>query len=246
MRNHVVCQKAVQLLLLFLVISKLAAAQGVESRLSQKSDFVPSATSPREQLIEVAQHHGIPMGIEWINLADANNPSPLTSQPTVRDLIRSILRRTPGYKVEIRQGVVNVFPLALVNDPRNFLNIRIAEYQANRENVFGAEALLRFNIHRTLHPELYARGWNGGYGYGPGRDDGFDVKNISFSRKNVTVREILNEIAEQNGNAVWIVDLVPSNMMKDEPFFAQGVSGIQMDFIWRIIPLEPTVKQGSN
>jgi hypothetical protein len=242
-RNHVAYLKAVQLFLLLLVVPRVALAQGLESKLSQKADFVPSSTSTKEQLIEVAQHYRIPMGIEWISLPNANGSSPLTSQPTVRDMIRSILRRTPGYKVGIRQGVVNVSPVALVNDPQNFLNIRIAEYHANRENVFGAEALLRLNIHRTLHPELYARGWNGGYGYGPGRDDGFDIKNISFSGKNVTVREILNEIAERNGNALWIVDLVPSKMMKDEPFFAQGVSGVQVDFIWRIIPLEPAVKR---
>jgi hypothetical protein len=236
--------KIVGLAFLVGVSLRFGEAQSLESRLSQKADFSPASTSTKEQLIEVAQHYRIPMGIQWVSVPNnAALPAPAEEQPTVKDLIDSILRRTPSYKFEIVGQVVNVFHVSFADDPRNFLNIRIANYEANRENVFGAEALLRFNIHRTLHPELYARGWNGGYGYGARREDGFDVKNISFSGKNVTVREILNEIAEQNGNALWIVDLTPSKMMKDGPFFAQGVSGNQADFIWRIIPLEPVVKQ---
>lgn len=243
-RTQVFHGKAIRLVLLLLLISKLVAAQGLELKLSQKSDFVPSATSPREQLIEVAQHYRIPMGIEWMNQSDSNGPSELTPQPSVRDMIHSILREIPGYKVEVRHGIVNISCAAFIYDARNFLNIRIADYQANRENLFGAEALLRSNIHRTLHPELYAIGSNGGYGYGVPRDDGFDVKNISLSRKNATVREILNDIVEQNGNALWIVDLEPSKTMKDKPFFAQSASGMQVDFIWRTMPLEkPLSKQ---
>jgi hypothetical protein len=237
-RNHFI-QKTVQLLLLLLVISKLASAQDLEAKLSQKADYVPSASSSREQLIEVAQHYGIPLGLEWINRADANSNSPLTAQPTVREMISSILRRTQGYEVKVKKGVVNVFPVALAHDPRNFLNIRIAEYQMNRENVFGAQALLRLHIHRTLNPELYARGWNGGYGYGPGSEDGFEVKNISFSGKNVTVREVLGEIIKQNGNAFWVVELNPLQTMKNEPFYVQRSDGgdVHTHFVWQILPL---------
>jgi hypothetical protein len=246
-RNHGSWIKTLQLLLLLLVIPELASAQVLESRLSQKADYVPVATSAKERLIEVAQHYRIPMGIEWINLPNADGSSPLTPQPTVREMILSIFRPIPGYKMEIRGGVVNVSNVAFVDDSRNFLSMRLAEYRADRENVFGAEFRLRLSIHSTLHPERYSLGGNGGYGYGTQRDDDFDVTNISFSRRNVTVREILNAIVRENGNALWVVELVPSKMMKSEPFFAQHSYGgdVQTDFTWRIIPLGPAVKQSN-
>ncbi len=238
-RHHGRWISALQLLLLLLVITESASAQVLESRLSQKADYVPGATSAKERLIEVAQHYRIPMGIEWINLPNGDGSSPLTPQPTVREMILSIVGRIPGYKMEIRGSVVNVSNVAFVDDPRNFLSMRLAEYRANRESVFGAEFLLRFDIHSTLHPDRYSRGWNGGYGHGVPRDDDFNVQNISFSQRNVTVREVLNAIVRENGNALWVVELVPSKMMKSEPFFAQHSYGgdVQTDFTWRILPL---------
>ena len=226
------------LLILFLVAgSTLAVGQDLESKLSQKTDFVPSATSTKERLIEVARHYDIPMGIEWVNLTNAPaSHSPLTKQSTVRDVINSILRDAPGYKLEIKAGVINIFDQSLKLNPRNFLNIRIPEYHVDKENIFGAQALLRFRIHQALNPERYQRGSNGGFGYGVPRTDTFDIKNISFSVKNATVRDILNGIVGANGKALWVVDLVPSKSMNAQPFFAQDQSGTNVDFVWRIVP----------
>lgn len=231
-----------KVVLIVLVAIKLGSAQSLEAKLAARADFTPDATSSKEQLVEVARHYGIPMGIEWIDM-----PSPGTSyssvdkQPTVRDMIRLIVRRMPGYRLKIRDGIVNISYTSYAVDARNFLNIRIVEYHVNRENVFGAQALLRLNIHRALHPELYAGGSNGGYGYGVPRDDTFNLKNISFSARNVTVRDILNRIVTVKGNAAWLIELTPERMMKGEPFFAQNGP---IDFSWRIIPLEvPANKQ---
>ena len=225
------------LILLLVVGRTLAAGQSLESKLSQKTDFVPSAASTKELLIQVAQHYEIPMGIEWVNLTNGPAPhSPLAKQPTVRDLIRSILRDAPGYKLEIKEGVINIFDQSVKRNPRNFLNIRIPEYHVDKENIFGAQALLRFSIHKTLNRELYQSGSNGGYGYGFPRTDTFDIKNISFSSENASVRDILNSIVSANGNALWIVELTPSKMMKAQPFFAQDESGTNIDFVWRIVP----------
>src|ERR1700752_900257 len=94
-------------LILFLTPA-VAITQGLESKLAQKPDYIPVATSPREQLIEVAQHYKIPMGIEWINKADEKRePSALTAQPTVMSMLQSILERVPGYTAEIKDGIVS-------------------------------------------------------------------------------------------------------------------------------------------
>ncbi len=235
--------KLFQVALVLLVMPGLICAQSLESKLSQKGDFVPTSTSVIEQLTEVAQHYKIPMGIEWIHQSDERNISsrPLKAQRTVREMINLILQQAPNYKVKAADGALHIAHNSFAEDSNNFLNIRIPDYQAQEDNLFGAEALLRFMIRRTLHPEQYKNGFNGGYGYGVPREDNFDVRNISFSGHNLTVRDILNKIVAINGNALWLVELTPLKMMTGEPFFAQGTlneDGLsQPDFHWRIIPL---------
>jgi hypothetical protein len=222
-------------ILLVILIPEIVFAQSLESKLSQKADYVPMANSTREQLIDLAQHYKIPMGIEWIDDdADKPKPSTLNAQPTVMAMLQSILKGAPGYTAHIKNGVVGISNPSFADNPHNFLNLKLAEYNISNDNVFGATAALRHQIRKTLHPERYARGSNGGYGYGVPRDDNFDLNNISLSGKNLTVRDVLNMIVGTNGNALWIVDLIPSRMMKNEPFFAQSA---QTDFNWQIIPL---------
>jgi len=229
--------RAVSVLLL---VSGFAVAQNLSSKLSQRADFIPNSKSPKNQLIELAQHYKLPMGIEWIGAPDQKERTlSIKAQPTVRAMIGMILQQTPGYILRIKNGVVNISIYSVAESPRNFLNLRIGEYYANKVNVFGAESLLRMAIARTLHPELYLGGTNGGFGYGVPREDGLDVKNISFSGTNLTVRDVLNTLVRENGNSLWVVELNVSKMMKDEPFFVQRSYGsdVQTHFTWQIIPL---------
>jgi hypothetical protein len=124
----------------------------------------------------------------------------------------------------------------LVGRFTNFLNLRLTEYRIEKGNVIHAEAALRFQIHATLHPERYAMGSTGGYGR-PAGPESFNAKNILLSGKNLTVRHILNEIIRQNGDALWVVELVPSTVLKNEPYFAPGLSSknAHTDFFWRIL-----------
>jgi len=230
---------AFKMVCLLLLVPGIVFSQSLSSKLSQKADFVPTTSSPKDELIEVAQHYELPMGIEWIYAPDQARPALLIkAQPTVRGMIDMILRQTPGYIFEIKNGVINISNYSVAENPRNFLNLRIGEYNASKVNVFGAESLLRMAIARTVHPERYLGGTNGGYGYGVPRDDGLDVKNISFSGTNLTVRDVLNALVRENGNSLWVVELDMSKTMKDEPFFAQRSYGsdVQTHFTWQIIP----------
>jgi hypothetical protein len=215
-------------------------AQTLSQKLSAKVDFIPSNPAVTEQLIEIAQHYKIPMGIEWFWVANDQPPMPMSrGQTTVIELIRAVVQQVPGYTVETSRGIVLIKHVSFSESASNFLNIRLADFKAENVNVFGAEWQLRGAITRTLHPELYAQGSNGGYGYGHDRDDSFDVENISFSGRRVTVRDVLNAIVKQNGNALWTVEFVTAKLMKDEPFFVQRSYGSDVDtrFAWRIIPL---------
>lgn len=127
-------------------------------------------------------------------------------------------------------------------DSRNFLNLRIGEFGLTKANVFDAEFELRHKIHVTLHPERFVGGMNGGYGYGVPDENGLDLQNISFSGKNLTVRNILDRIISGNGNTLWVVNIVPSTMMKNEPFFAQFAANPETDFSWKIIPFNKSTQ----
>lgn len=224
---------------MLLAVSCCINAQSLESRLGRKASFIPHSESGLEQLISVAQFYKIPMGIEWANQTEpAISARPVRKGITVRGLINTILKRHVGYEARTENGVLHVVNPQFGASPQNFLNLRISEFLVKDANVFDAEASLKLKIDMTLHPERYAGGWNGGYG--SPRINGFDIENITFSGRNLSVREILNKIVVANGNAMWVVRFNPSNLILNERFFAQDEGGQSAGFHWRLIPLRPT------
>jgi hypothetical protein len=223
--------KKLWIILVIAMVPHQISAQDVEAKLAQRADFTPTAASVREQLIQVAQHYKIPMGIEWVLQPEGGRANSVAGEAsTVMALLNSILQSTPNYSITVRNGVANVSYAHYAADSRNFLNLRIGEFNLDKANVFDAEAELQFKIRRRLHPERFAGGTNGGYGYGVPDENGLDVQNISFSGKDLTVRDILERIVLTNGNTLWLVDIAPSRMMNNEPFFAQFDANQERDF----------------
>lgn len=234
---------------LWVVLFVIAAPQAifgqdVQAKLAQQADFAPAAGTVCEQLVQVARHYKIPMGIEWVLEPEAQSVNSVTgTHATVQALLGSILQSTPNYSLTVRNGVVHISDARYALDSRNFLNLRIGEFTLDKANVFDAAAELRSRIHRRLHPERFVGGTNGGYGYGVPDENGLDVQNISFSGKDLTVRDILKRIVSTNGNTLWLVNIAPSRMMKNEPFFAQFDANQERDFFWTIIPFGKSTQQ---
>lgn len=224
-----------------LLLATSLNAQDLSSRLSQPAGYQPQAMTTLQQLIEVAQHYRIPMGIEWIR-ESKTDPSPLpepVKARTVNDLVAAILQNSPGYVAQQRDGVLQIAKTDFLDKPENFLNLRISEFALQDSNVFDAEFSLRACIRMTLHPDR-GHGSNGGYGYGVPRDDGFDKLNLTFAGNDLKVREILNKIAAGNGNALWVVQFHPSQKMAGRSFRAQtSLNDGQTldDFHWKFLPL---------
>jgi hypothetical protein len=172
--------------------------------LTQETDFVPQSEGALDQLIEVAKHFKIPMGIEWTESAHAQNPPlSLPRGATVQELIVAILLQTPGSQMVLENGVLHIQRSALVDDPRNLLNLRISKFSVKNQNLFAARAALRLAVEMTLHPGEYTEGYLSDSGYPPGH--AFDVNNITFHSSDVAVREILDHLIKANGNALWVV-----------------------------------------
>jgi hypothetical protein len=223
---------------LILTVDSAGYGQSLGQKLLQKTTFVPKSTSAVEQLLEVARHYEIPMGIEWAEPPKTEvSPLPVENQTTVQGLVDEILRGIPGYRSETDNGVLHISNPTLEADPRNFLNLGISEFAIRNGSVFDADAILKLKIEMAIHAERYVGGWNGGYGSPRGHI--LDTNNVTFSGRNLTVREILNKIVTANGNALWLTRLVPSKMMQNDPFFATypDESGESPGFHWQFVPL---------
>ena len=231
--KHILAQIGV-LVVLTLCAQSHVRGQTVASRLA--GDFNSQSTTLRGQLVDFARRYGIPMGLELV----AGNDKPLKpvhiKNETALNVLRKIVQQQPGYDFDLSDGVVNVFSIRLVNDHKNFLNLRLRKYQIGDQNLFGAKYYLRLAIDQTLHP---ATNYGGGYG-GVGLNNNLHVNRITFSGENLTVRQILNRLTLLHHNSLWVVNLKPLKTMKGEPFYAQalpetGTSAPQ--FYWEFVPL---------
>jgi hypothetical protein len=223
-------------------------SENLEAKLTQQANYIPAAGTTLTELLDVAQHYGIPMGIEWVYQPTMEELRPIVpNKATVEDLIKSILQQSLGYQMETAKGVLHIYQPFLYTDPKNFLNIRVPTFEVKDATVFGIEAKLRRDIPKVLHPEPHESGSSGGRIIGGHRSDGFDLNNITFSGKNICIREVLDNTIVQNGNSLWVAQLDVSQMMSNEPFYAQvslyKKRAAATTFEWQLIGFKMT-KEG--
>ncbi len=221
-----------------------SSGETIGSLLSKEINvFDSKKTRLPEQLVELARGYHIPMGIEAIYDPDAKPSPPIhLEKATLEEVLSRIVQQNPGYSWQATEGVVHVFSESVVSDPKNFLNLRIPEFKAERESLLFASGLLKLKIEMYLHPERFTHGYGGGSGYGLDPTSGFDVPNITLDSQYLSIREILNRLILLNGNALWVVNFIPGSMMQEEDFLAQtyylfpareAIRG----FYWDLIPL---------
>ena len=229
------------LMSLLMAATIVIQAQSQGSKLDLKVEVFDSGQpSSLDQLIELGKEFHIPMGIEWSYKANEKVAAPIhLGGGTVREAVKHILRQQPGYDFEERWGTVHIYDRSLLIDKANFLNLRLPEFRVTDANLFGVTFQLRVSIKQMLSP---TPGYGGGYGYGPGRADGFDVLKVSISGKDISVREVLSQAVVKQDNALWLVIFHPHEMMADEPFYGQGYGSardsVATYFNWEFLALD--------
>jgi hypothetical protein len=113
--------------------------------------------------------------------------------------------------------------------------LRLWRYQIKDGSVYDAEFELRLGIDMELHPEKYTGGWNGGHG--SPADDVLGIPNISFIRRNIAVRDVLDRIVKANGNSLWVVRLTTAALNRRVPFSRTYKDDDAIVRIWQILPL---------
>jgi hypothetical protein len=217
-----------------------ARTESLEEKLATVTDYVPKATTPVDQLIEVARKFKIPMAIEWMEGAGtpARYKTPASEERSVRALIQEIASASPEHSVEVADGLVRVYSPAAALHPFNFLNIRLKSYVAKEADLFDAEDQLRWAIRFTLEPEKYLNGYGGGYGRGANHI--FQIPKFTLSVSDVSIRDVLNRITLAQGNALWVATTKTADLSSDEPHWRRdGVDGrhLPVTSAWRFLPL---------
>jgi hypothetical protein len=212
----------------------------LEDKLATATEYVPKATAPVDQLIEVALRFKVPMAIEWVEKAGAATRDKMmaSEKRSVRQLIEEITRVSPGYQIEVDNGLVRIYSPSEAVHPFNFLNIRLDSYSVKDGDLFAAESQLRWAIRFTLEPEKYGNGHAGGYGHGA--NDVFQIPKFTLSGADITIREVLNRIALAQGNALWVAKVNGADLEGDEPRWRRkSVDGSDFPITssWRFLPL---------
>jgi hypothetical protein len=228
------------ILMSLLMIATLTTQAQSQSKLDLKVEvFDCGQSSSLDQLIELGKKVHIPMGIEWSYKANEKVAAPIHLRDvTVGKIVKQVLKQQPGYDFEERWGIVHIYDRAVLSDKANFLNLRFPEFRVTDENLFGVTFQLRVLIKQMLHP---TPGYGGGYGYGPGRADGFDVLKVPIKGNDISVREVLSQAVVKQDNALWLVIFHPDEMMASEPFYGQGYQSarerVATYFNWEFIAL---------
>ena len=211
-------------------------AHSLNQKLEQKVQFRPKASTPLDQLIEVAKTFDIPMGIEWSESAKCKaSPAGFRTEEMVGEVLKTIVRRCPAQALTVEQGIVHVHS-RFARHPHNILNLRVWRFQIKDGSVYDAEYELRLAIDMQLHPDKYAGGYNGGHG--SPEDDVLGIRNISFSGRNVAVRDVLDRIVKTNGNSLWVVRLSAASLNQRVPFSRMYKDREAIIRIWDLLPLK--------
>jgi hypothetical protein len=143
-------------------------------------------------LIRISNDFEIPMGIAWVNSPAAHTELPFAwKKITVLEIIQNIANTQPGYQVDVRDGVVHIWPSGLIPDRENFLKLRIPAYDVNDAYVEVAS----FKLHMLVAPRNYGAISIGATG---------DSK-VSLELKNTSVETALDALVVASNRKIWVV-----------------------------------------
>src|SRR6266699_2113972 len=183
------------LLLLVLQSSAMAAGSPKPDDLSPKlskhvTNYNLGVFNLVGSLIRVSNDFQIPMGIACIDSPAARAQLPFAwKETTVLQIIETIVKTQPGYHVQVRNGVVHIFPM--IPDAQNFLKLKIGEFNVHNDYI----ELASFKLHSFITPRRY-----GQISIGATGDSKVDVE-----LKNSAAEDALDALAMSSNRKIWIV-----------------------------------------
>jgi hypothetical protein len=181
-------------------------------------------------LLRIAGDYHLPMGIEKVvREAVEESITVKLEQGTVATLLDLAIGQLPGYSWATGEGTVEIYGLAEFNEPTNLLNQTVPLFSVHKESLDDANMRLqRMFFVGTQNPSgAYAGSYIG--------TPQLEGKLIGLSVRNCTIRSILNRLAAQHGEVVWITRVTPERLsLKPTP--SAG--------LWRFLPRQIQDTQG--
>lgn len=127
--------------------------------------------------------------------APASNLTLTLQGATVKDVLDGIILQDPRYTYEVIDSrLIHVFPREARTDPSNLLNIRVKRFRVSDAPYDRVLKYPQYHI-AELEVELMRRSKAGGYV--ASMMGGADAPRISLDLQDVTVRDVLNRIAQK-------------------------------------------------
>lgn len=195
--------------LLFFVVfaSPAVRAQAESVELREKletrvTQYDLSAEGLADALVRTATQFQLPMGIEWVRDKESLRGFRRTWKNTsVWEVLRSIVESYPGYTYGVENGVVHVSRRDLVNDQRNFLNLRVPDFFDVRLETGGlTNRRLRSVVQNIVSPRNLPQGAGEGGSYATGIRE----KPLRLTLRGATVRNALGMLAEASEQKIWV------------------------------------------
>jgi hypothetical protein len=216
-----------------LLVAAFAAAQPdapVQSRDRQGAvpagapgDRAPSlqANSFIDALLKTASRFQLPLAVEWVQSPDTLKPVRLgASFATSTEAIEAIVSSHTDYAWQLENGIIHVFPKAMVNDPRNPLNVIVSQVPDRSWTVRDADNFLFQSIGqavRSIGPKVLPV--SSPAGHGPSGRNEESEPQFHLAAGNAPVREVLNQIITASKMKIWVATFPGSSPLTVKGFW---------------------------
>lgn len=161
-----------------------------------------------DTLLRLAQQQHFPLGIEYIDVKAVTDPISLDTGPApLGQVLSAILRLQVGYSWSVQDGVVRISHSDVPVGTANLLSHTLPDFIIPRMSITEASLALDHTLYADLNPGTV--GWAGSYA-----GEISATKVGPYSMRSVTVREVLNRMVRDAGDAAWVVQVTPRNLDK--------------------------------
>jgi hypothetical protein len=175
-------------------------------------------------VVDLAYEYQLPMAVEYVNRDVITRPLNLQFRnQSVRQILESIIRQAPKFRVSFSQGLVDIFTPEGRDDPLNQFNKVIRDFEVTKLDTRQAGFELFCSLNRQTDS---SRVCGGSLAIGQ-----WSSLKITLHLQNAKVYEILNAIVAQNGKAIWTLLVRPDELSK-----------LQSGDIWYVYPLQQPFK----
>jgi hypothetical protein len=204
----------------FALGTQVVSRSTFESKLdSSVEQFDTSGRPLVASFLDLAYQFQLPFAFEYVNRAAATQPIDLHfhGEP-LRKVLETIVGQVPGYRVSFSAGIVSVYAPSQRSDASSILNLEIEDFQVTQMETRQADMKLFCTVAQSVNPS--------GMCVGSIAAGEWPKTKITLNMKRAKVREILDAIIAQNGEAAWTVIAAPEKL-----------SDVPIGGLWYIYPL---------